>query len=305
MSIIHLIIALTAVVFFGAVVARFVRINNMPLHLRWELYPVPHEKGRSSYGGSILEEVNWWTKKSEKDHLGTLKVMIPEILLLKGVWEHNRQLWWGSYPLHLGLYLLIGNMALLGLNTLLVWQDIVIPFVPVLILAIAWAGCAIGSLGAIIMLYKRTFDPKLSSFTNPGHFFNIIVLGLIYGGGLWWLATDAQFTQNMADFWMGIIMPSKMPVLSLAAWVHVGSVLFFIFYMPFTHMSHFFTKWFTYHSVRWEDKPNLPGSGIQEKINKNLAQIVTWSAPHIGADGKRNWVDIATMDVPSTNKEKK
>ncbi len=31
------------------------RFAAMPLHLRWELYPVAHEKGRASYGGSYIE----------------------------------------------------------------------------------------------------------------------------------------------------------------------------------------------------------------------------------------------------------
>ena len=42
----------------------------MPMHVRWELYPVAHEKGRASYGGSYFEEVDWWTKPREVDKLG-------------------------------------------------------------------------------------------------------------------------------------------------------------------------------------------------------------------------------------------
>ena len=39
--------------------------------------------------------------------------MIPEILLLAGVWEHNRKHWFLSFPFHFGLYLLAGLIALL------------------------------------------------------------------------------------------------------------------------------------------------------------------------------------------------
>jgi len=38
------------------------RYATMPAHLRWELYPVAHEMGRASYGGSYFEEVDWWTR---------------------------------------------------------------------------------------------------------------------------------------------------------------------------------------------------------------------------------------------------
>jgi hypothetical protein len=67
-------------------------------------------------------------------------------------------------------------------------------------------------------------------------------------------------------------------------------------------MTHFFAKYFTYHSVRWEDTPNLPETKLQKKIDKQLAYIVTWAAPHVSADGKKTWVDIATSAVPKIEK---
>ena len=34
-----------------------------PTHVRWEIYPVQHETtARAAYGGSYLEELNWWEK---------------------------------------------------------------------------------------------------------------------------------------------------------------------------------------------------------------------------------------------------
>ncbi len=68
-------------------------------------------------------------------------------------------------------------------------------------------------------------------------------------------------------------------------------------------MTHFFTKFFTYHKVRWEDEPNLKGSKMQEKIAKQLQQPVEWAAPHIGADGKKNWIAIVTQPVKKENKD--
>ena len=68
-------------VFVAGCVVRAVSYASKPIHLRWEIYPLPH--GTS----------------------GELKIMIPEILFLKGLWEFNRRMWWVSYPFHLGLYL--------------------------------------------------------------------------------------------------------------------------------------------------------------------------------------------------------
>ena len=65
-------------------------------------------------------------------------------------------------------------------------------------------------------------------------------------------------------------------------------------YIPLTHMSHMFMKYFMYHSVRWDDEPNLKGGKIEAAILKNLGFKPTWAAPHVGADGKKTWAEIAT-----------
>ncbi|MEJ2187319.1 MAG: nitrate reductase gamma subunit, partial [Gemmatimonadota bacterium] len=95
-------------VFVIAFIARTVGIARLPVHLRWELAPVPKEKGRGRYGGSYLEEYEWWKKPREESLLNELVYMGREILGLKALWEQNRGLWWFSFPFHWGLYLLIG-----------------------------------------------------------------------------------------------------------------------------------------------------------------------------------------------------
>jgi nitrate reductase gamma subunit len=70
-----------------------------------------------------------------------------------------------------------------------------------------------------------------------------------------------------------------------------------IAYIPLTHMSHFITKYFTFHNVLWDDEPNKQGSAIEKKLLEYLGYKVTWAAPHIAGDGKKNWVDVATEEV--------
>ncbi|MBL7040297.1 MAG: nitrate reductase, partial [Pirellulaceae bacterium] len=74
--------------------------------------------------------------------------------------------------------------------------------------------------------------------------------------------------------------------------------------IPLTHMSHFFTKWFMYHDIRWSDEPNLPGGKLEQQIATALQYPVSWSASHIRGDGKRTWADIATSGVEEEEKEK-
>ena len=88
-------------IFVVAVIARFMMWAKMPMHMRWELYPVAHEGGgKAAYGGSYLEESEWWTRDREVSLIGELKVMVPEIVFLVALREHNRKLWLRSFPFH-------------------------------------------------------------------------------------------------------------------------------------------------------------------------------------------------------------
>lgn len=107
-------------IFVVVFVIRTFSMAKQPVHLRWELAPIPHEKGKGAYGGSYFEEFEWWTKPREKSLSSELSYMFQEIVFLKSVWEHNRRLWWFSFPLHFGLYLLIVTAAFLFFSTLLV-----------------------------------------------------------------------------------------------------------------------------------------------------------------------------------------
>ena len=95
-----------------------------------------------------------------------------------------------------------------------------------------------------------------------------------------------------ADLKPGIHMALPWPV---GLEIVLGVVL--LAYIPMTHMSHFFTKWFMYHDVRWNDEPNLAGSKIEQRVAEALKYPVSWSASHIRGDGKKNWGDVATSDV--------
>ena len=66
MELIPYVVAYVALgIFAVAVVARFLMWSRMPMHVRWELYPVAHEGSRAHYGGSYLEDVGWWNKPRE------------------------------------------------------------------------------------------------------------------------------------------------------------------------------------------------------------------------------------------------
>jgi len=304
-------------VFLAAVAYRAVKIARLPIHLRWELYPVAHEKGRVSYGGSYLEEPDWWTKPRQSSLFGQLKVMIPEILLLAAVWEHNRKHWFRSFPFHFGLYLSAGLVFLLLVGGVATAAGAKVSAAggPVaaalyhLTYVTGYAALGLGLAGAVALLARRTFELDYSEYTKKADYFNLAFFVVTFVVALVAHAvTDPHFTTLRAYFARLVTFDfsSASSALALPTGLSVAEIVLaslLLAYIPLTHMSHFFTKWFTYHHVRWSDEPNLPGGKIEQQVNEALRYPVSWSAPHIRGDGKKTWADIATSGLEE-NEEK-
>ncbi len=294
MTAIHILAYASVLVFIVAVAVRAIRLATTPVHLRWELYPVAHEKDRVRYGGSYFEELDWWTKPQEKSMFGELAVMIPEILLLKGVWEYNRSLWWWSFPLHFGLYLVIGMAALTLVAALIGAQTVFGGVLTSVATVLGWIGYTLGVLGAIGLLIYRLSSHKLRSFSPLGAYFNLVFLLVLFGTGLWVFSVVSTPTAALVDWGRSLLTASSAGPVPGIVGLHVTVAFLFMLYLPFTHMTHFFTKYFTYHAVRWNDQPNVRGSKLEKAIQEQLAYPVSWSAKHLKADGKKTWADIAT-----------
>lgn len=299
-----------AVAAFGLAVAyRFIKISTMPMHLRWELYPVAHEASKAKHGGSILEELNWWTKEREVSFIGELKVMIPEMTLLVALFEHNRKVWYRSFPFHMGLYILAGTIGLIFLGALMELFGIYVGPDPTEGIVLGTAvyyltqlgmvvGLGLGTLGALGLLVLRLFDEDMKGYTSAAAIFNLLFFLAAFG--LAWvtlitvdtsLAMTRSYVQSLVT--LNLTASAGSPI--LAAEIAVGVLL--IAYIPMTHMSHFFVKWFTYHKIRWDDEPNMVGSDIEKKVIEQVQYPVTWAGAHLKADGKKNWVDIATEEM--------
>lgn len=299
----YVVIYTAALAFTGACVSRTVAYARAPVHLRWELYPVPHEEPeRVKHGGSYFETADWWTKPRRASLLGDIKFMIPEMLLLKGLWEFNRRVWYRSFPFHFGLYLLIGTMALLGVGatlslfapTLMAGQ--VGEGVRLLYCITGTVGFALAILGALALLAHRLTEPSLRTYTTAGDVFNlvffVVTLALLATGYLsrGHSAPDMlAFSKALLTFDTSIQLPKLLTVgLLLSALLAA--------YVPMTHMSHFIAKFFTYHFVRWDDAPNRRGGKLEVRIAEYLTYRPTWSAAHIGADGRKTWAQVAARN---------
>ena len=264
------------------------------MHVRWDLYPVAHEP-RRDHGGSYLEEKDWWTKPRGKSLVGEVVFMVEEIFRLKGVRENNLKLWWGSLPFHWGLYIL--TLVSVGLLV----AGLGVSYNPLLV-ALIWAGAAGGAMtavGALYLLFLRTTDPKLRPYTTPLDKLNLLLLVVL--GVL--CAAVALVPGGMAQAVraVGMMVRFRTPEVSALLGAQMTVAALFIFYLPFTRMVHFFSKYFTYHEVRWDDRPMEKGGALEQRMMAALNFGVDWSAAHIRTG--KTWAEVATT-IPEDEDKK-
>jgi nitrate reductase gamma subunit len=303
---IYLITYASILTFIIAVVARAIRLMKTPVHLRWELYPVAHEKEHLKHGGSFMEDLEWWNKPRKTSTINMLSRMIPEMIFIKALWENNRQLWFRSFPFHFGLYMLIVFMVLLFIGAFLEIAGLTVAsdsgssagsIVFYLTKLFGAIGIILTLIGSIGLLHRRLTDEALEGYTNSSHILNLIFfIVTLTVSFLSFVLFDSSFS-IARGFVYSLITFSFQPIDSTFVALEIILASILIAYIPLTHMSHFFTKYFSYHEVLWDDEPNRPGSLLETRLLEYLNYPVSWSAPHIGGDGKKTWVDVATEEI--------
>jgi nitrate reductase gamma subunit len=123
----------------------------------------------------------------------------------------------------------------------------------------------------------------------------VFVSGLIV-----WATEDISYAQLRVFITDLVSFNSTAPV-STGFAAHMVLAAAFLIYLPFTHMTHFVGKYFTYHKVRWEDNPNIRGSELEKRITEALGYKINWSAPHIKSGG--TWAEAATATEEKTGSE--
>jgi nitrate reductase gamma subunit len=245
---------LAAAVFMAGSVFRAVKYARTPVPLRWELYPIPPGAA------------------------GQIRYTLAEILLLRGVCQHNRKLWFRTYPFHLGIYLCALAVTSLAAGVERFTE------------AAALAGLVLLLAGACALLAARLFDPALKPYTSPADLFN---LGWFIAAAGVPLAAFALVGAAPASVWRAVLTFHPVPPL---AGVGVALAALLAAYIPFTHMAHYVVKYFAYHKVRWDRSP-------APTVAAQLLYTPHWSAPHVGADGVKTWADVAAANPPAREKE--
>jgi nitrate reductase gamma subunit len=248
------------------IAVRIWRIAAMPVHVRWELYPVP--------AGGVERT----------------RVMLSEVLWLKGVYEQHRPLWLWSWLFHSSLYLLI---AVAGLSLLAALSTAAQGFIASCIAVLSVIAFACGTVGTAALILMRLLSARMRSFTSFAALFNLALLLSIFLSGLAFVFTHPAFAHSMIAQSGSLFGLNPAPSLHPVAAVHLCLMAFFIAYFPFTQMAHGALKYFMYHSVRWDDRPTEQIPKYADEMKRYLAFPVSWSGPHIRS-GKANWSEVVS-----------
>ncbi len=299
-TLLYIVIYVAVAVFIVACTVRAVRYARQPMHLRWELYPVPHEAPeRVRHGGSYFEEQDWRIRPRRFNLWGELRFMLPEMIFLKGLWEFNRALWKRSFPFHIGLYLTAKAIGLLVLAACLkllnpaIMTDTLELVLHWIYTIIGFFGLTLTLLGAIALLVRRLTGPDLKGYTTAGDVFNLGWFILAFGSLLLGFLMRPADGPGVLAFMSALLTFDGEAQLSgsLVPGLLLSAAL--LAYIPFTHMAHFIAKYFTYHAIRWNDSPNLPGGRMERRVAEYLTYRPTWAAPHVRADGSKTWAEVA------------
>lgn len=293
--------------FVVAFSAKMIKYQRMPIHLRWELYPVVGETKRP-WGGSYLEEPDWFEKpqekKSFKSFIAEMKFMGKEIIFFREYFHSNRGLWYIVEPFHIGLFLFVTFLALLFIDAVTMQAGVSVSaetsnawglLLHYVTLVVGGASLIFGTIGCLSLFVRKMIDPEMSPYTRRIEYFNIfLVLAVFLTGLLAWAIADPGF-ETARSYMQGLITLNLIESMNPIIVVHVVLLALLLAYFPYTNIMHFIAKHFTFNKVRWDDAPNLRGSALERKLAPLLDMRVTWAAPHMQTLNR--WSDIAKEPI--------
>lgn len=278
-------IYISVLVFVVVTAYKVLSYKKMPRHLRWDLYPVPHQ----GLEGSKYQKVNFHEKAPTFSHAHEMIAMSQEMLLIKKAFDHNRRLWIGTWPLHIGIYLsglwivllIAGGIVGVQGPTMLIGSSLIAWAISKFTVLVGVMGFVMGLFGSLVLLWLRYTDDDLRYIADFVTYLNLWLMTVIFALGLAaWLLADPYFdiirSHIMALLTFKVNHVSELPVV-------LEMLVFglFLLYLPFSRMMHFAAKYFFYHHIMWDDEAVARQSALEKNIEKSLQYKLNWSSDHI------------------------
>jgi len=280
---------------------KIVTYLRLPVHLRWELYPVIYEKNLQ-YGKSRFEGIDGLSERPKKHLVRAVFFLVKEYLHFGEYFRRHRLYWSVLYPWHIGFLLIILFHSLCFVGGLAMAWNIGVSatssvmtgrFLFYAILATGAVGFVAGSLGSIGLLALRIYDPSLRAYATPLNYVSyLFTLALFLSGLCGWLFFDTDLAEYRG-FWKGLVTFTFVPVGGLTL-VHIVTFNLFLVYLPFTRSLHYITRFFAFFLIRWDDEPNVRGGRLEARLKDQLRQNVSWAAPHVRSG--KSWQEQAADD---------
>lgn len=283
------------ILFFALSLYKAKQFSSLPMHGRQDLYPIPLEDtDKAKYGGSYMEEDRWFEKEIPHHTVAMILDMLGEMLFIKKLFVNQNKFWWISYSLHLGIYAALAWTVLLFVGAFAGTASIFGTIVYVLVTIAGVIAGVLMTIGALGLIIKRLTQPEFKSYTTPQEFFNLFFLLAVAVSGLLTFALNGfnfqygyAITYAMVHFQSlpAVCAGQLYPVANTAIlYVHILLLGAVMIYIPLCKMSHYVGKYFTFHSVVWDNRPNLAGSDVEKRIiaESGIAPEPgkNWAAPH-------------------------
>jgi nitrate reductase gamma subunit len=281
------------VIFIGALVHRILRLLRSPISLRWELSAIFESVDPSSSKGLALESAD--APRTRSKVLVPLWLFIKDALIFRKLFNANQYVWLFSYPMHLGLYGLVGMVGIAFINVLLSFVQISSPILMSSAPTVGLLGCALGAFGALGLLMVRLIKKDLRRGSTFLGFFNLllIIFMLTWRGSTMTLALKDYSAELNAFIKALLTLDTGLTMPFWSALQVLGGVFCFV-YVHVVTLMHFVAIFMSY----WIqcDTESLVSSDIMAKEMARMFELpVSWAAPHIKKDEKRaTWKTVAS-----------
>ncbi len=286
---------LALILFIGLSLWKAKQFASLPMHGRQDLYPIPLESSeKHAYGGSYMEDDRWFEKEHKHNNVAMVIDMLGEMLFIKKLFVNQNKFWWISYSLHLGIYAALAWTVLLFVGAFAGMESTFGSIVYVLVTIAGVIAGVLMTIGAVGLIVKRLTVLEFKNYTTPQELFNLFfLLAVAVTGLLTFILNDCNFTygyaityamthfQDLGEVCRGSLYPVDNTGILYLHIILLGLVMI---YIPLCKMSHYVGKYFTFHNVIWDNRPNLPGSKVEATIIKESsiapAPGKNWAAPH-------------------------
>jgi nitrate reductase gamma subunit len=281
-------IYIAVIVFLAVTIYKVRSYQEMPRHLRWDLYPIPH----LGVDGSKYQKIDFHKRVPVFSKTDEGKYLAQEMLFIKKAFVNNRKVWIGSWPLHAGIYLGAFWLALLLVGGVMEMSGMAVGtatnvslgwIVKQMTIVVGVIGFSAGLLGTLILIWLRYTDEELRYMADFVTYINLYLMLLVFGTGfIAWFTVDPSFDVIRLHT-EGLLTFSGASVSSLPIVFEMIAFGLFLCYLPFSRMMHFAAKYFFYHNIMWDDEAMKPGSKLEQDINSSLKYQLKWEASHISS----------------------